>query len=90
MTRDHMPMKAELLLITGDERAFGYLFQKISHYPELAYKIEEDKIILFGESKNLMYVVELLVKQLARRFDNTKLFVCSFGFGLFSLKTTKL
>lgn len=66
-------LRAELMLASEDDRAFGYLFNKLERYPNIVYGVREDKIIVFGESAHLSYIIEILVRQLAGRFDDTTL-----------------
>lgn len=75
-------LKVEAVVFTENEKALTYFFQKLSLYPEVLHHTIDDKIILIGESAYLIYIVELIERQLSRRFDHTHLVVLSYQFAL--------
>ena len=75
-------LKAEILLLSENEEAQHYLFHKLGHYPEISAKVEDDRLILIGESAYLSYILDVLERQLAKRYDTTTLLVPNYKFVL--------
>lgn len=80
-------LKAEVMVLTENEKALAYFFQKLSLYPEILHHTMDDTIVLIGESGYLSYVIELIERQLARRFDKTRLVLLSYQFALLGKKS---
>ena len=75
-------LKAEILLITEDEAAQHYLFHKLGQYPEINAKVEDDRLVLIGESAYISYILDVLQRQLAKRYKKTTLLVPNYKFVL--------
>lgn len=79
-------LKVEVMILAEKDTALEYFFQKLTLYPEILHHTLDDKIILIGESGYVIYVLELLERQLSRRFDKTELVTLSYQFALLGNK----
>lgn len=75
-------LKAEILLLSENEEAQHYLFHKLGHYPEISAKVEDDRLVLIGESAYISYILDILQRQLAKRYKETTLLVPNYKFVL--------
>lgn len=73
-------VKAEIVLMPENEAAQHYLFHKLGHYPEIEAKVKDKHVILIGEGAYIGYILDVLKRQLAKRFKDTTLLVLSYQF----------
>lgn len=73
-------IKAEIVLMTENEAAQHYLFHKLEHYPEIEASTKDRHFILIGDGAYIGYILEVLKRQVAKRFKDTTLLVLSYQF----------